>query len=530
MTARIVDVQYHTLVEGLPTLGEPDNHQWMAVLKSVAAYEFYRRTYHTPHRPGAGRRAARAAPAASALASASASPCCSRRCAPSAARAPTPTPTRPSASPAGCTTTLKYDRIEDIFARGLHAVPGRGAAHLPRDRRAHGPHLLLLRGGRMNRVPPAPRHRVRVRRPGLGELQRGPPPAAATTSARAASASGCARSPASAPPAVARLLRQLGAPLQRRCAKHRRLRIEAESVVMAQEPPLDLRGGEHARRRSTASARRCSTTHYDFLVPVDLRAARSTTLGALVRAAEDASGGTAAGFARAAAALDPRRASATRRAPRTCTRRCATCSPLAPACARTSRTCCIALARTRGLPGTLRVRLPGAARRRASGGERRRGGDRRPGVARLGRGVRARRRLGRPRPDARRAGVGAARPRRLRPRLRRRRRRCAASTAVRRASACRSTCWCARRSTTTAASTCARAVEPLGARAGAGGAAPAAAAAVGSTPRRWQDDRRGRAHAPDLPGIPGVHGDSGYPGVGCPAASLYSRTCACASG
>jgi uncharacterized alpha-E superfamily protein len=45
MTARIVDVQYHTLLEGLPALGEPDYHQWMAVLRSVAAYEFYRRQY-----------------------------------------------------------------------------------------------------------------------------------------------------------------------------------------------------------------------------------------------------------------------------------------------------------------------------------------------------------------------------------------------------------------------------------------------------------------------------------------------------
>src|SRR5262249_11831124 len=51
MTARIVDVQYHTLVEGLPSLSDPDNHQWMAVLKSVAAYEFYRRTYNTRIEP-----------------------------------------------------------------------------------------------------------------------------------------------------------------------------------------------------------------------------------------------------------------------------------------------------------------------------------------------------------------------------------------------------------------------------------------------------------------------------------------------
>src|SRR5262245_61754594 len=36
MTARIVDVQYHSLLEE-PAAVAPDNHQWMAVLQSVAA-------------------------------------------------------------------------------------------------------------------------------------------------------------------------------------------------------------------------------------------------------------------------------------------------------------------------------------------------------------------------------------------------------------------------------------------------------------------------------------------------------------
>ena len=44
MTGRIVDVQYHDLVER-PSEFQKDNHQWMAVLKSVDAYEAYRRIY-----------------------------------------------------------------------------------------------------------------------------------------------------------------------------------------------------------------------------------------------------------------------------------------------------------------------------------------------------------------------------------------------------------------------------------------------------------------------------------------------------
>lgn len=45
-TARIVDIEYHQLLEGR-TAHEPDSYQWMAVLKSVAAYEVYRREFHS---------------------------------------------------------------------------------------------------------------------------------------------------------------------------------------------------------------------------------------------------------------------------------------------------------------------------------------------------------------------------------------------------------------------------------------------------------------------------------------------------
>jgi uncharacterized alpha-E superfamily protein len=45
MTARIGDAQYHTFTGGLSAPGDWKDHQWMAVLKSVAAYEVYRRRY-----------------------------------------------------------------------------------------------------------------------------------------------------------------------------------------------------------------------------------------------------------------------------------------------------------------------------------------------------------------------------------------------------------------------------------------------------------------------------------------------------
>ena len=47
MTARLVDVQYHALYDAPVEIGGSDNHQWMAVLKSVGAYEAYHKKYHS---------------------------------------------------------------------------------------------------------------------------------------------------------------------------------------------------------------------------------------------------------------------------------------------------------------------------------------------------------------------------------------------------------------------------------------------------------------------------------------------------
>ncbi len=52
MTARIVDVQYHHLVERPAGFAE-DHHQWMAVLRSVGAYEAYCRLHRSQVEPQA---------------------------------------------------------------------------------------------------------------------------------------------------------------------------------------------------------------------------------------------------------------------------------------------------------------------------------------------------------------------------------------------------------------------------------------------------------------------------------------------
>jgi|KBSSwiStaDraftv2_1062776.scaffolds.fasta_scaffold235539_2 uncharacterized alpha-E superfamily protein len=118
-TARIVDVEYHTLLEGR-TAHQPDNHQWMAVLKSVAAYEVYRREFHSsiepkkvaellvlhPRHPRSIRF--NIAELQSSLQAIS--------------RAAPGTYTSEAERLTGkLQETLLYDRMEDIFGRGLHS-------------------------------------------------------------------------------------------------------------------------------------------------------------------------------------------------------------------------------------------------------------------------------------------------------------------------------------------------------------------------------------------------------------------------
>lgn len=117
MTARIVDVEYHKLVE--VTGDTAGNHQWMAILNSVAAYEFYRRQYHTRIQPekvaellvlhAQHPRSIRfnIATLQQSLRAISGSP-------------PGTYANEAERLAGKLHESLMYDRIEDIFARGLH--------------------------------------------------------------------------------------------------------------------------------------------------------------------------------------------------------------------------------------------------------------------------------------------------------------------------------------------------------------------------------------------------------------------------
>jgi uncharacterized alpha-E superfamily protein len=120
MTARLVDVQYQSLLESPRELGESDSHLWMAVLKSVGAYETYRRQYHSsieaekvaemlilhPQHPRSIRFSISEVQ--------------------SGLRAISGSGTGSYANEAERLTgkvleSLRYDKIEDIFNRGLHS-------------------------------------------------------------------------------------------------------------------------------------------------------------------------------------------------------------------------------------------------------------------------------------------------------------------------------------------------------------------------------------------------------------------------
>ena len=134
-TARVVDVEYHTLLEGR-TAQRPDNHQWMAVLKSVAAYEVYRREFHASVDPKKVAELLVLHPLHPRsirfnIAELQASLQAISRTAPGTYA------TEAERLTGKLHETLLYDRMEDIFDRGLHQF----LRELQRTCRSIGEHI-----------------------------------------------------------------------------------------------------------------------------------------------------------------------------------------------------------------------------------------------------------------------------------------------------------------------------------------------------------------------------------------------------
>ena len=118
-TSRVVDVEYHKLLETSSPVSHTSNHQWMAVLRSVAAYEMYRRTYH------AGIEPLKVAELLILHARHPRSVRFNIAWLQTSLRAVSGTGPHSYANEAERLTgklhdSLVYDRIQDIFARGLH--------------------------------------------------------------------------------------------------------------------------------------------------------------------------------------------------------------------------------------------------------------------------------------------------------------------------------------------------------------------------------------------------------------------------
>ncbi len=115
-----MDVQYQYLLEGPQSLGQPDNHQWMAVLKSVGAYEAYRRKYHSQIQPEQVAEMLILHPQhpRSILFSVNEVQLGLRAMSGSAPGAYSNEAERQTGK---VLESLRYDKIEEIFDRGLHA-------------------------------------------------------------------------------------------------------------------------------------------------------------------------------------------------------------------------------------------------------------------------------------------------------------------------------------------------------------------------------------------------------------------------
>ena len=451
MTARIVDVQYHTLVEGLARAERPRQPSVDGRAQVGRGLRVLSPDRQHPHRARARRRAAATASTAPALAALQHRRAADRAARASAAPVPTPTRTRPSASPAACTTGSSTTASRTSW----RAACTRSWPTCSATCRAIGEHVartyFYYEVGDESR-PPASRDGVRVRRAGVGELQRGPP-ATQDDEPSTASASACAPSPRRAH-GVARLLRQLGAPLQHPA--------EASPPAGGGRSDRDDPGAgavleaERSPWRPRRPARRLLDAHYDFLCPRRTSQpgeSRRSCAASRTRAvaAPSASSRAAVGLVHDNFRYEKGSTHVHSSIGDVLARGAGVCQDFAHLL--------IALARARGLPGALRLRLPGAAARARGGRSERRaviGGQAShawaevllPDVGWLGLDPT----LGAP--------TRPPHPRRLRPRLWRRAAGARRLSRPRGTAPLRGRAACGPRWTTTAASTCARPPVP----------------------------------------------------------------------
>jgi len=150
-------------------IGGSDNHQWMAVLKSVGAYEAYHKKYHSSIDPEKVAEMLIMHPLHPRSIRFSMTEVQSG-CAPSAATGSGSYANEAERLTGKVLERLRYDRIHEIFNLGLHSYLNDMLRMCGFDWRRHCAKLLLLCGGGMNRYHLLQRDGISLRRPGSESL------------------------------------------------------------------------------------------------------------------------------------------------------------------------------------------------------------------------------------------------------------------------------------------------------------------------------------------------------------------------
>ena len=162
-------------------------------------------------------------------------------------------------------------------------------------------------------------------------------------------------------------------------AEHRRLTVEAESVVLAHDTPA-LLAPETTLAELESYREKLYEEYFDFLAPSGY-VPHLPQIAELIDAAERTSGNTAAGFAQAASDLIHQRFSYVKGATHVHSS-IEDCLSLQAGVCQDFAHVLLGVVRKRGLPGALRFRLPCSGQRRGARGENR-GSHRRPSFARV---------------------------------------------------------------------------------------------------------------------------------------------------
>ncbi len=270
MTARLVDVQYHNLLDELCL---PSRRGRQSSMDGRAEIRGSVRSLPPPisssdrTRKSGGN--ADPAPAASALDPFHASPKCRPACAPSAARGVGSYANEAERLTGKVLERLRYDTIDEIFRAGLARLSERDAANVRRDRREISPAPISTTRWWHEPISSGPHDGIPLRRRRFRKATTKCACGRSTTSDRAAFRFASITTPGFARHLLPRRLRQLGAPIQyssRAPPPADRGGVRRAGPRIRPRPPAD---SDLVSPNSIRAARIWEEEHFDFLAPTD---------------------------------------------------------------------------------------------------------------------------------------------------------------------------------------------------------------------------------------------------------------------